>query len=69
MTYGWVDVDNLDFQDDSDYANTDRATVNLLWSPVIRIDVGGELLWGRRENKDTASATARQIQFAAKYRF
>ena len=69
VTYGWVDVDNLDFQDDSDYANTDRAIINLLWSPVTRIDVGGELLWGRRENKDGASATARQIQFGAKYRF
>ena len=69
VTYGWVDVDNLDFQDDSDYANTDRAIINLLWSPVTRIDVGGELLWGRRENKDGASATARQLQFGAKYRF
>jgi hypothetical protein len=69
VTYGWVDVDNLDFQSDSDYANTDRAIINLMWSPVTRIDVGGELLWGRRENKDGASATARQIQFGAKYRF
>ena len=69
LTYSWVDVDNLDFQDDSAYARTDRAIINLLWSPVIRVDVGGELLWGRRENKDGASGTARQIQFGAKYRF
>jgi len=69
LTYSWVDVDNLDFQDDSDYARTDRAVINLLWSPVSRIDVGGELLWGRRENKDGASGTARQIQFGATYHF
>ena len=69
MTYSWVDVDNLDFQSNSDYANTDRAIINLLWSPVDPIDVGGELLWGRRKNKDGASATARQIQFSARYRF
>ena len=69
MTYSWVDVDNLDFQSNSDYANTDRVIINLLWSPVDPIDVGGELLWGRRENKDGASATARQIQFSARYRF
>jgi hypothetical protein len=69
LTYSWVDVDNLNFQDDSAYARTDRAIINLLWSPVTRIDVGGELLWGRRENKDGASGTARQIQFGAKYRF
>jgi hypothetical protein len=69
LTYSWVDVDNLNFQDDSAYARTDRAIINLLWSPVSRVDVGGELLWGRRENKDGASGTARQIQFGAKYRF
>jgi hypothetical protein len=69
LTYSWVDVDNLDFQDDSAYARTDRAIINLLWSPVSRVDVGGELIWGQRENKNGNNATARQIQFAAKYRF
>jgi len=69
LTYSWVDVENLTFQADSDYARTNRAIINLLWSPVSRVDVGGELLWGERENRDGASATARQIQFGAKYRF
>ena len=69
LTYSWVDVENLGFQDDSAYARTDRAIINLLWSPVTRVDVGGELLWGRRENLDGANGTARQIQLGAKYRF
>ena len=69
LTISWVDVENLDFQDDSAYARTDRAIINLLWSPVTRVDVGGELLWGRRENLDGANGTARQIQLGAKYRF
>lgn len=69
LTFSWVDIENLDFQDDSAYARTERAIINLLWSPVSRIDVGGELLWGRRENKDASNATARQIQIGAKYRF
>jgi hypothetical protein len=69
LTYSWVDVDNLAFQDDSAYARTDRAIINLLWSPVARVDVGGELLWGRRENLDGSDGTARQIQLGAKYRF
>ncbi len=68
-TYSWVDVDNLDFQNDSDYARTDRAIVNLLWSPVPRIDIGAEFLWGRRENNDGAKGIARQFQFGGKYRF
>jgi len=69
LTFSWVDVENLDFQDDSAYARTERAIINLLWSPVSRVDVGGELLWGRRENKDGTNGTARQIQLGAKYRF
>jgi hypothetical protein len=39
-----VSVDNLNFQDDSAYARTDRAIINLLWLPVTHVDVGGELL-------------------------
>ncbi len=69
LTYSWVDVDNLDFQVDSAYARTDRAIINLLWSPVPRVDVGGEILWGRRENLDGSYGTARQIQLGAKYRY
>ena len=69
LTYSWVDVENLDFQDASAYSRTDRAIINLLWSPVSRVDVGGELLWGLRENLDGTDGTARQIQLGAKYRF
>jgi len=69
LTYSWVDVENFDFQDDSAYARTDRAIINLLWSPVTRVDVGAEFLWGQRENKDGTDGTARQIQIGAKYRF
>ena len=69
LTYSWVDVENLDFQDASAYAKTDRAIINLLWSPVTRVDVGAEFLWGQRENKDSTDGTARQLQIGAKYRF
>lgn len=69
LTYSWVDVDNLDFQDGSAYTKTDRAIINLLWSPVTRVDVGAELLWGQRENFDGNDGTARQLQIGAKYRF
>jgi hypothetical protein len=69
FTYSWVDIDNLDFQVDSAYARTDRAIINLLWSPVDRVDVGAEFLWGQRENKDGTDGTARQIQIGAKYRY
>jgi hypothetical protein len=41
----------------------------LLWSPVTRVDVGAEFLWGQRANKDGTDGTARQLQIGAKYRF
>jgi len=69
LTLSWVDVDNLDFQDDSAYNETRRAALNLILTPVPRVDIGAEVLWGKRENKNSDSATSRQIQISAKYRF
>jgi hypothetical protein len=42
---------------------------NLIWSPVKQMDIGGEFLWGQRENKNGAVGTARRIQFSTKYLF
>lgn len=69
LILSWVNVDNLDFQDDSAYNETQRAALNLIFSPVPRVDLGAEVLWGERKNKNDESATARQIQLSAKYRF
>ena len=48
---------------------SDRVTGNLLFSPVPRVDLGLELLWGQRENKDGETGKAKQIQFAWIYRY
>jgi hypothetical protein len=69
ITYSWVSVDNYDFQPDSAYKKTSRAAMNIIWSPVSRVELGSEILWGERENKNGDSATARQVQFSAKYKF
>ena len=45
------------------------ASTNMFWSPTPRIDLGGEFLWGKRENQDGNDGDATQVQFAAKYRF
>ena len=66
---GFTDVDNFDFQPDDAYHQTKRITANLLFSPIPRVDIGAELLWGERTNKDGSSADARQLQIAAKYLF
>jgi hypothetical protein len=69
FTISWISVDNYDFQADKDYHETWRASANLLYFPTQNLRLGGELLWGLRENKDGSSGTATQIQLSARYNF
>lgn len=64
-----VKVDNDSFAAADAYDSTWRVTGNLIWSPIARMNVGAELLWGQRENFDGASGNATQFQFALKYIF
>ncbi len=66
---GHTNVDNFDFQPDDAYHQTKRVTANLRFSPIPRVDIGAELLWGERTNKDGNSGDALQLQLAAKYIF
>jgi hypothetical protein len=68
-TWGTVLVDNPDVQAGDALYRTDRATLNLSWSPIPRIDLVSELLWGRRINKDGQSGEARQVQLGANFQF
>ena len=69
LVAGFTDVDNFDFQLDDAYRQTRRVTANLLYSPIPRVDIGAEMLWGERTNKDGSNADALQLQIAAKYIF
>lgn len=68
-TWGTVYVDNLDFQAGDALHRTDRSTLNLSWSPIPRIDIVSELLWGRRFNKDGQRGKATQLQLGTTFRF
>jgi len=68
-TWGTVWVDNLPVQAGDALQRTDRATLNLSWSPIPRIDLVSEFLWGRRINKDGQRGQARQIQVGTTFRF
>lgn len=48
---------------------TQDARANLVWSPVPLVDIGGELLWGRRDNIDGSHGDAVRFQFSVKYGF
>ena len=69
FTYGYVNVSNLDSQDDGALSRTNRFTLNLAWSPVPRIDLVFEYLSGIRINKDGNSGWSNQIQFGGTFRF
>ena len=69
FTFSWVDINNYDFQDDSSYDRTLRASMNLMYNPTQNIQTGLELLWGTRKNKDKSKGTATQLQFAMRYIF
>jgi hypothetical protein len=68
-TLGYVSLNNPDFVPAEFYKRTWRSSVNLIWSPTARMEVGSELLWGRRENEDGEQGDATQLQIAAKYLF
>ncbi len=69
FTFGIVEVISPDFLVDDAYKRTLRFSSNLIWSPIPRIDLGAEYLWGRRENVGGDSGDATQLQVAVKYRF
>ena len=67
--YSLTSQDNSAGQTASAYKEGQYASVNLLHYPAKNVLVGGELLWGERENNNGNSATDNRIQFSAKYNF
>lgn len=45
------------------------ASANLLYTLTRNVLVGGEFIWGRRENKDGAAASATRFQFSTRVSF
>ena len=48
---------------------TERYSLNLAWSPIPRLDLIAEYLWGRRINLDDQSGSAGQLQLGGTFRF
>jgi hypothetical protein len=69
LTYGMVNVANLDVQPLDALHRTQRTTVNLTWSPVPQADLVLEFLAGTRVNKDGQSGASSQIQAGWTFRF
>jgi hypothetical protein len=68
-TWGAVWVKNRDIQTPDSLRQTQRASLNLSWSPIPRVDLVSEFLWGLRINKNGERGTATQIQLGGLFRF
>ena len=62
VTYGIVNVSNLDIQPEDAFQRTQRTSINLIWNPVPSVDIVLEYLAGTRVNKDGERASSSQIQ-------
>ena len=69
FSYGYVDVDNVDSQGPDAYHQTNRYSAEFIWPPTAGVDMGVELLYGKRMNKDGLNVTAKQLQNSALYHF
>jgi hypothetical protein len=68
-TYGIVRVDNFNGQPGDSMRQTQRGSINLMWTPISELEVVLEFLAGRRLNKDGTTGTSSQIQAGWTYRF
>jgi hypothetical protein len=69
LIWGHVKVNNGSFMPETAYKTTDRLSLNLLWSPIPRVDVGIEYIWGQRTNEDGSRGTATQLQMRCRFLF
>jgi hypothetical protein len=69
LIWGHVAVNNLSFMPGSSYKQTDRISLNALWSPVKSVDAGIEYIWGQRINEDGSRGTATQLQMRFRFLF
>jgi hypothetical protein len=69
FTYGTVFVSNLEAQPGASLHMTNRGSFNLTWSPIPRLNLVGEFLFGNRINKDGQSGGSSQLQLGTNFRF
>jgi hypothetical protein len=69
LGYSITQVDNTTLQAGTAYYKGEYASMNLLYTPVPSLLIGGELLWGRRQDNSGASGEDIRFQFSVKYDF
>ena len=69
FTYGSVLVNNIAAQPGNAFHMTNRWSLNLTWSPIPRVDLVSEFLFGNRLNKDGQKGSSSQLQLGTNFRF
>ncbi|HEY0461366.1 MAG TPA: DcaP family trimeric outer membrane transporter [Pyrinomonadaceae bacterium] len=68
--YSFMNIENSSGQNPDAYHRGHYASTNLLFTPVDNVMLGGEFIWGRRENwRDGFASNDYRLQFAFKYNF
>ncbi len=69
VSLGFSDINNRDFQVDSDFSNSYSALVNLFWDPVEGARLGLEFAHGKRVDKGSDSGYANRFSLLMYYDF
>jgi hypothetical protein len=69
LGYSLHQQDNANLQDPSAYKLGEYASINLLYAPVPKLTMGGELQWGQRKDFNLAAGDDIRFQFSVKYDF
>ena len=69
LGWGETRVANTSFQGPDAFQIGDYASINLLYTPIRNVLLGGEFLYGRRVDKDGAQGHDTRLQFSVRYDF
>ena len=69
VAYSYVGLDDVTGQAPSDYQSGQYAVANLRYFPAERVMLGGEVLYGIREDIDGDQGDDLRVQFSVQYRF
>jgi hypothetical protein len=67
--YSYVTINNASGTELTDYHSGHYALVNLRYYPTDRVMLGGEILYGKREDNGGDTGDDVRLQFSAQYKF
>jgi hypothetical protein len=68
-TFGFVQVQNTQFQPAITYHKSTYSSANLIWNPVGTLNLGAEFMYGWVQEKSGAHANAPRFQITGRYTF